>query len=422
MNISVGHVFGREDCEVAVIGAGPYGLAAAAHLRAAGIETRIFGEAFSFWRDNMPKGMRLRSPWNASHICDPQQQYSLDAYCRALGIGKPAQLPRELFLDYGAWFKDHVAPDLDSRRVLRVEAAEDGFRLVLADGYSAFARRVIVATGLLGQEYRPDQFHGLPRSLVSHSCEHSDFGLLRGRRVAVIGRGQSACESAALLHESGAQVEIVCQGQVDWIGDTNKRSALRKKLRALLGNLLIPPSQVGPFPLSWLIEAPGLVRRLPDELRDDTTERCLHATAADWLRPRLADVPVHDMGSMFGVRREGERIALTIDGTTSLFDHVVLGTGYRPDLGKVGPVAALAPRIRTRAGYPVLSGDFESSVPGLHFIGANAVGSFGPLLRFIAGSGYAARRVTGCARRNRGDLSRRLPAHAIEHRGDWNNP
>lgn len=421
MNISIGHTIGRKDCEVAVLGAGPYGLAAAAHLRAANIETRIFGDAFSFWRDNMPKGMRLRSPWNASHISDPQQRYSLDAYCRDLGIDKPAQLPRELFLDYGAWFKDHVVPDLDTRRVLRIDADEDGFRLLLSDGDTAFSRRVIVATGLLGQEYRPDQFRGLPRSLVSHSCEHSDFAPLRGRRVAVIGRGQSACESAALLHEIGAEVEIVCHGQIDWIGDSNKRSALRKQVRAVLGNLLIPPSQVGPFPLSWLIEAPGLVRHLPEQSRDDITERCLHATAADWLRPRLADVPVRDMGEMFGVRRDGDRIALTIDGAASHFDHVVLGTGYRPDIGNIGPVAALASRIRTRAGYPVLSGNFESSVPGLHFIGANAVGSFGPLLRFVAGSGFAARRIAACARRNRRDLSRVTPVQAAEHGSGWNN-
>ncbi len=69
----------------------------------------------------------------------------------------------------------------------------------------------------------------------------------------------------------------------------------------------------------------------------------------------------------------------------------------------------LVPQLRSRivrhAGSPVLSGGFESSVEGLHFIGASAVASFGPLLRFIAGAGFAARRIAQSFR-NRSRSSR----------------
>src|SRR5215472_17796598 len=75
-----------DDCEVAVIGAGPYGLAVAAHLRAADISTRVFGRALSFWRENMPKGMRLRSPWIATQIADPDRRFSLDAFARRVAL------------------------------------------------------------------------------------------------------------------------------------------------------------------------------------------------------------------------------------------------------------------------------------------------------------------------------------------------
>ena len=68
-------------CDVAVIGAGPYGLSAAAHLRTVkGLEVRLFGEPMSFWDRHMPAGMLLRSPWEASHISDPDGAFTLDAY------------------------------------------------------------------------------------------------------------------------------------------------------------------------------------------------------------------------------------------------------------------------------------------------------------------------------------------------------
>jgi hypothetical protein len=57
----------------------------------------------------------------------------------------------------------------------------------------------------------------------------------------------------------------------------------------------------------------------------------------------------------------------------------------------------LAPQVRGAlnlvAGYPVLDRSFQSSVPGLHFVGAPAAWSFGPLMRFVAGTGFAAHAV-----------------------------
>jgi len=262
MNMAVAPVQSRDTLAVAIIGAGPYGLATAAHLRAANVPIRIFGDALSFWRGNMPTGMKLRSPWTGTHIADPANRLTLDTYYREAGMEVPKLLPVENFVDYGLWFQQRVAPDLDTRAVTRVEAFDGGFRLVLEDGDTFFAQRVVMATGLLGHEVRPAQFDGLPRELISHSCEHTDSERYRGKRVAVIGRGQSACESAALLHEAGADVEIICRDDLIWNADPGKRSMLRKAVRAMLGNMLIPPSQVGPFPHNWVNEAPGIIHTL----------------------------------------------------------------------------------------------------------------------------------------------------------------
>jgi hypothetical protein len=400
MNVAVNPVHSRNTLAVAIIGAGPYGLATAAHLRGANIPIRIFGDALSFWRGNMPVGMKLRSPWVATHIADPDNRHTLDDYYRQAGIDVPQLLPVENFVDYGMWFQQRVAPDLDTRAVTRVEALDTGFRLVLEDGDTVFAQRVVMATGLLGHECRPAQFDGLPRALVSHSCEHTDSERYQGKRVAVIGRGQSACESAALLHEAGADVEIICRGNLVWNADTDQRGPLRKAVRAMLGNMLIPPSQVGPFPFSWVNEAPGILALLPQQSRDRWNEINLRATAIMWLRPRLKDVAIDYGRTIFAARKVGDGVSLTLDNASKRFDHVLLATGYRIDVDKM---TMLEPKLRQKivrhGDLPVLNGGFESSVPGLHFVGASAVASFGPLLRFIAGAGFAARHVTRAALR-----------------------
>jgi Pyridine nucleotide-disulphide oxidoreductase len=352
----------------------------------------------SFWRNNMPTGMLLRSPWIATHISDPSGGHLLDDYYRQSGMSIPKLLPVENFIDYGIWFQQRVAPDLDTRAVIRVDQLDRGFRLVLEDGESFFARRVVMATGLLGHEHRPAEFDGLPRDLVSHSCEHTDSSRFRGRHVAVIGRGQSACESAALLHEAGANVEIICRNNLAWNADPDQRGSLRKSIRALLGTMLIPPSQVGPFPYSWLNEAPGVIHHLTKRARDLVNERSLGATAILWLRPRLVGVSINQGRRILDARRNGDGIAVTLDNGVRRFDHVLLATGYRTDVAKMTILdRPMRARILHHGGLPVLSGSFESNISGLHFVGASAVASFGPLLRFIAGAGFAARRVTGAA-------------------------
>jgi len=385
-----------KSCEVAVVGAGPYGLSVAAHLRGAGIATHVFGEPMGFWRHNMPKGMLIRSPWRATHLSDPGRALSLDAYASSCGLDSGKHLSLEKLVAYGAWFQRHAVPEVDRRAVRLIDTAKDGFRLKLADGDMLNTDRVIVATGLLNQEYRPPLFRDLPRALVSHTSEHADLSVFRGKRVAVIGRGQSACESAALLSEAGAAVELISRGAIHWLGLSIARTWLRRRLH----KALTPPSEVGPFPLSWLVEAPGLVRLLPPEIRGEFTQRCLKAGATGWLKPRFTNVVCNPGRSITGARALGDGIALDLDGAATAFDHVLLGTGYRIDISRLGILAPqLLERVACAEGSPLLGPGLESSLPKLHFVGCYAVKSFGPLLRFIAGAPYAARAVANAARR-----------------------
>jgi hypothetical protein len=410
-NISSTTKMPAKACEVAVIGAGPYGLSVAAHLRHAGLSTCVFGEPMSFWRDHMPKGMRLRSPWQASHISNPGDSLSLDAFASEQNTQRAAQLPLENFVDYGIWFQQRAVPDIDRRIVRRIEAFGTGFQLALNDGGCFAADRIVVATGLANQDYRPPAFRGLPATLVSHACEHADFAPLHGKHVAVIGRGQSACESAVLLAEAGADVELICRGEVRWLGGTSGETQMQG-IALTLRELLAAPSAVGPFPLSWLIELPAMVRRLPPELRDWFSKRCLKAGAAGWLKPRFVAIKCHEGRSILGVRGAADRVTLDLDNGWRSFDHVILGTGYQVDISRISFLSPqLLSKIARVDGYPLLRQGLESSVTKLHFAGSYAVKSFGPLMRFVAGAPYAARAITNAA------LGRRTPRAASEFSG-----
>jgi hypothetical protein len=370
--VSVNTVF-RDTCEVAVVGAGPYGLSLGAHLGSAMVDARVFGRPMSFWRHNMPKGMKLRSAWEASHIADPDNFLLLDAYAVVSGLGRSDPLPLDDFVRYGEWFQQMALPDLDARNVTTIEPAGRGFWLTLEDGQVLNARHVVVATGLANQDYRPVAFRGLPADLVSHTADHASLGGFRGRRVAVVGRGQSACESAALLAEAGADVALICRAAIRWLGG----------------------SGVGPFPLNWLNAAPDALHRVPPLWRDWLDAFSLQARPAAWLKPRLAGVRIDAGRRIRGARPNRDGIILELDSGARGFDHVLLATGYKIDIARLGFIGSeLASRILTDGGSPVLSSGYESSVRGLHFVGASAVRSFGPLLGFVAGAGHAARAVT----------------------------
>lgn len=388
-------------CHVAIIGSGPYGLAAASHLRAANIDTHVFGQPMDFWEKQMPAGMFLRSPARASNISDPQACLTLHRFSASEGVPLPAPIPLRSFVEYGRWFQKRVVPDLDTRRVDRVELADGRFRLTLGDGDTLEAHRVVVAAGISLFARRPAEFDGLPKHLVSHSSAESDLGRFAGRRTIVIGGGQSALESAALLHEAGAEVEVVLRRpRLHWL---DQRATWLKSEANPLRGLLYPPTDVGPPGLNQLVAAPGLFRRLPRRLQDPIAYRCIRPAGASWLVSRFGGVRITTGRSVLGAAARGQEIRLTLDdGTERCVDHVILATGFRVDVSRYLFLAeSLVRALRVVNGYPELTRGFESSVPGLHFLGAPAARSFGPLCRFVAGTAYSAGALAASITRKR---------------------
>jgi|GraSoi_2013_60cm_1033757.scaffolds.fasta_scaffold00100_2 hypothetical protein len=386
-------------CDVAIIGAGPYGLSATAHLRAIkGLDVHAFGEPMSFWQRNMPVGMLLRSGWAASHIPDPNQLLTLEAYRAASRNHFSTPVPLDRFVDYGLWYQRQAAPDLDQRKIARVEADAKGFRLTLEIGEAVLARRVVVAAGIGSFAWRPPQFAALPNSLASHTSEHRDFRRFAGKQVLVIGSGQSALESAALLYESGAEVEVVARApQINWLGGLVSRT-IQHGLGSRVSKLLYAPTDVGPAGISQIVARPDLVRRFPRQAQDWLRKRSIRPAGARWLVSRLRNVPIKLGRSIISASPLGERVRVRLDdGSDRTFDHVFLGTGYRVDVSKYEFFAPeLAKSINRFQGYPRLSEGFETSVPKLHILGAPAVWSFGPLMQFVVGTHYASRALFRC--------------------------
>jgi len=381
-------------CDVAILGAGPYGLSATAHLRKIkGLDVRTFGEPMSFWERNMPAGMLLRSGWAATHIADPNQSLTLDAYKAASSNHFSSPVPLDRFIDYGLWYQRRAVPDVDRRKIVRIESDSKGFRLILEKGETILARRVVVAAGISSFVWRPPEFAGLSSSLVSHTSEHRQLNKFVGKRVLVVGSGQSALESAALLHEVGAEVEVVTRAHgINWLGGLVSRT-IHAGLGPKLSKILYASTDVGPAGISQVVARPDLVRRFPRAVQDWLRKRSIRPAGARWLVARLQNVPIKLGRSAVSAAAVGERVRVKLDiGSERTVDHVLLGTGYRVDVTKYSFFSPeLARSISRFEGYPRLREGFETSVPGLHILGAPSIWSFGPLMQFVVGTHYTSR-------------------------------
>lgn len=389
----------QDRLQIVVVGAGPYGLSIAAHLRAAGMRFRIFGAPMSTWREQMPAGMYLKSDGFASNLSEPTGSFTIKHFCRRSGIPYddtkiPVRL--ETFTAYGLEFQRRFVPELEDRQVEVVRRNGNGFRMTLSGGESVEAERVVLAVGITHFHHVPATLDRLPARLVTHSSAHSDLTDFRGRKVAVIGGGASAIDLSALLHEAGADVSLVArQPALHFHNPPESAPApFWKKLRH-------PQSGIGPGLRSrFYTDAPLLFRRLPRELRVNIVRTHLRPAAGWPMRDRvLGKFPLILSHSVEGADAQNGGVRLNLraqDGAEAhlCVEHVIAATGYRPDLERL---AFLDPELRTKIvtveKTPMLSSHFESSVPGLYFVGLCAANTFGPMFRFAYGSDFTARHL-----------------------------
>jgi thioredoxin reductase len=406
---------------VAIIGAGPYGLSAAAHCRSRGITFRIFGRPMDSWLAHMPKGMMLKSDGFASNIYDPESKFTLRQFCAERGIeyanmGIPVKLAT--FSEYGLAFRDRMVPELEDKTVTSIERTPDGFLLRLDSGEEFKAKRVVLAIGITHFEHVPENLAHLPSEFISHSYRHHDLSPFKGRSVVVLGAGSSAIDMAGLLRDADADVQLVARAtslKFHTKPESGKRRSFWQRLRH-------PDSGLGPGMRSrFFSEWAGLFHYLPESLRVYLVRTTLGPSAGWFVKEKvMGRVPLLLGHTVESAEVKNGKVLLHIHGLDGskkeiLTDHIIAATGYKV---KMDRLAFLNPEIRSKvkcvAGYPALSTSFESSVPGLYFVGLAAANSFGPVMRFAYGAGFAAQRVTQAMARAFAGSPAAVPASTVK--------
>jgi FAD-dependent urate hydroxylase len=379
------------DVDVAIVGSGPYALSLAAHLRTRKVPYRVFGPAMHFWR-TMPPGLNLKSLAFATSISVPQTGYRFPEWCRRRGLEDHEPCSMESYAAYGMEIQQRFIPDLEETEVTRVRSAgEHRFELTLATGELLHARNVISATGLSGLAYTPDVLMGLGNH-VTHTFALHSYQRFAGKEVAIIGAGASAIEAGALVHEAGGVAYLIARGAE---ATFNTRAAPD---RSIIARILNPDTVLGAGRKNWLLQTlPWGVYFIPAKRRVRLAQRWLPPTAPWWIKDRFeGHVAVHVRTQVVDGRANSDRARLLLrteggrEHTLSV-DHVIAGTGYMLDVDRLAYLDAdLRRRICKVEQAPALSLRFESSVPGLYFVGPLTAFAFGPVFRFVAGARFAA--------------------------------
>lgn len=383
--------------DITIVGAGPFGLSIAAHLRERGLDFRIVGSPMQSWLTRMPKGMLLKSEGFASTLYDPDRTFTLHRFCQDQGIpyqdvGLP--VPLEIFSSYGMAFQKRLVPDLEDENLAALNLCPAGFELRMESGKTFKSRKVVLAVGIDNFRYMPKSLAHLPRQMASHSAEHRDLEKFRGRDVAVLGSGASAIDIAVLLHEAQAKVQLIVRKQeINFGGEQSSSRPLLRRLRE-------PMSGIGP---GWknriFTDAPWLYRYLPDRLRMRTAKRFLGPSGGWFMKDRVERVPLLLRHELQAATIADDRVQLrlrTADGSRRevSVDHIIAATGYKSNVRRL-PFLNLdiLERLRLIGEAPRLSRYFESSVPGLYFVGPIAATTFGPLMRFAVGADFTSDRI-----------------------------
>lgn len=392
-------------CEVAIIGAGPYGLSVAAHLRAAGVNLRIFGKAMDTWRSHMPDAMMLKSEGFASNLSGPDRFSTLKDYCACHNIAyadRGFPIPRTDFVAYADWFRLRHVPNLEEVNVVALTKQAANFTLVLEHGETVSAKRVVMAVGVSFFQYIPEVLASLPKSMLSHSYDHRTVDQFRDREVVVLGAGASAINLAYELEAAGCASRMLVRGS-----KVEYNSFPSEDTQSLSYRVSNPPSPIGQGWRSYFCaKLPQLFYHLPRRLRARAVNSHIHA-AGGWYMREKVEGRVTQLLKHRLIKAEpvANRVRLTLAGprgtrSTLECDHLIAATGYRVDVRRIAFLDdAIRRQISSNSEVVKLSSRFETALPGLYAIGMTAMADFGPLLRFMVGTDFVAPRLANHLRR-----------------------
>ena len=344
----------------------------------------------------MPEGMLLKSyPW-ASNLAEPKSEFSVKRFCTDNMLPYHDSfhpLAVETFISYGKAFQNRYVPDVENRRVTTLTPTGSAIDVGFEDGETVRASRVVVAVGMTPFGVQPTIADSIPSEFVSHSSAYGAFDSLAGKEVAIVGSGSSATDLAAFLHEQGVSVSLVArQPELIFAGTPRPRSLLQRAIG--------PTSGIGNgWTMGVCATAPWAIHMLPSKVRIQLANaQALGPLGGAFMRDRvIGQVPLHLGSNLTELKMRGDRVELSLGSARNSlrFDHVIFATGYRTNVDRLPFLTPEDRKVIRRTGdAPALSRHYESSIPGLHFVGPAAANSFGPVSRFVYGTPHPARHLT----------------------------
>ncbi|WP_174732022.1 NAD(P)-binding domain-containing protein [Mesobacillus harenae] len=349
--------------DVAIIGAGPYGISMAAHAKKAGLHYRVFGYPMEFWHSKMPPNMYIRTLLEHTGLSDPDNQFTLKNYQSERNINLTYPMPRSVLVEYANWFINKTKISVENSYITKVLKSKNFFVLETDNGTTLRAKNVIIAVGLTNAKYIPENFKQFSKSYISHTADHTDYRSFKDKSVLVLGGGQSAWEAAALLYQAGAEVELVYRRPQRLSPDKNT-NAIQKELA-------------------------GKFYFLSYQEKEEIRRQLERPTVSDFLIPLVEGKVTQRPNTMIDqvFLTENQQLLVSFnDQSSAVYDHVIAATGYRFSVNKLFFLQSFVNYMQiNEQGEPKLNEYFESSIPNLYFAGPAAAYSHGPTFRFISG-------------------------------------
>lgn len=366
-----------------IIGAGPFGLTLAAHLKQQDIDHLVVGKPMEFWEKNMPEGMYLRSgcDW---HL-DVSGKYTMEAFLvqKQLSVADVEPIALAFYLEYVRWFVEQTQPNIRASYVTDLKKTAQGFVATLEDGSLVAAQNVVVAVGFQYFTYTPDELMAvLPPGRYKHTCHAVHLDQYAHKRVLIIGGRQSAFEWTALLCEKEAAHVHVCY-----------RHETPQFAAAHWGWVMDVVNNIG--------EQPEWFRSLNDEEKEHYRYRLWaegRLKVEPWLDERVhqATVSLHPQTHVVSTEiTSANTIKVGLSNNEILeVDEIITATGYKVDTHKVpflNPL--LLAELQCTNGFPCLDTHFQSNIPGLFFTSFMAGQDFGPFFGFTIAVRTAAKLI-----------------------------
>ncbi len=349
---------GKHMIPVLIVGAGPYGLSLANYMSAMGQEFKIIGKPMELWKEHTFSDASLRSEMATSEIAHPQNEYSIQNFRSQNDFdrGKPSdRINVREYRQYVDWVLDAIPYDIQPEYLANLSQKGDYFEAKLESGETLKAKQVVIATGVAHHLKIPAEFSNAKD--VIHSYYTQEIEALKGKKVLVVGAGQSAAEAMEICRKN--------ENLVHWYA--------RKEPRFYSEPLDLPK-----WIFNLVVKSAGLFRRLPHRLIQYLFSIFSATTMTPDHKIKLADV---------------NRFSSLPD--LSNYDHVISATGYKYTLNHMNFLAdELRDSLEMRAAMPRIDKNFMSSMRDLYFIGPSTEMFFGPPMKFMIGSQYVAPRLS----------------------------